>query len=173
MDQIIPSSVRWSAHITGNCFVSFVSDNPLGSSPMRIASTMSGARSGGRRQDLGTLHQVSGQRSQPPSGEHPARRVGEVQPRPRLGDPISGPCDTPGTEGEGVRSEDLQRVAGPDSNSGELCGVQRRRERACQTDALNRSQGTTGLEGCEEDRLLLRARLLGLRATEDEFGRLD
>lgn len=36
---------RWPAHITGNCFVSFVSDIPLGSSPIRIALTISGARS--------------------------------------------------------------------------------------------------------------------------------
>ena len=44
-DQTIPNSARCSFHSTGNCFVSIVSDNPLGSLPIRIDSTMSGERS--------------------------------------------------------------------------------------------------------------------------------
>ncbi len=39
-----PWILRCSFHSIGNCFVSIVSDSPLGSSPIRIDSTMSGAR---------------------------------------------------------------------------------------------------------------------------------
>jgi hypothetical protein len=42
--QITLSDVCCSVHTTDNCFVSVVSDNPVGSSLIRIASMMSGAR---------------------------------------------------------------------------------------------------------------------------------
>jgi len=58
------STVFCSSHTTGNFFISIVSDNPLGSSPVRIASTMSGARSVSRTRCVAPHGHSQGSRTQ-------------------------------------------------------------------------------------------------------------